>query len=459
MRRARIAYAIRWTGGIAGLASLLMAWPALSASPRHVSGSESRAEPGTGPELKLSAANPVPACFTAERLMQHVARANPSLDPKFGEIAGLYAAQGEKLAIRWDYAFFQMLVETNNLTFSGPTVRAELSKDHNNFANISAADDDEPDRFADVATGVAAHLHHIRLYAGDPVAKPAAKRTKKVESFILPWSRQLKRPVRFDDMTSRWSPKNPAYGSTIEAAISAFRNENCGPDTARTAAAKTAAAKIAAAETETAGEEPRTGRKEERRRKHDRTQETAQTAPVRSEPVAARSDEAMPSSAESGLGEPIRVAKAQATAPAAARVSTAAVAPSVTAAPSVAGPAATRPAATLLAAATPPPRQDPPETATSGVSAGPGASGAAPTASAGAHCKVWSASFGGDKSVLIRVSDGLTTHFTALQVNAGREKEETTAYISAYARGGASVGEFSTADQAINKAFELCPKI
>ena len=449
MRRARfacvgIAGVVGLVGGIAGL---LAAWPAQSAP-----------SPQAGAQLKLSATNPVPSCFAPAKLMQHLSQANPKLDPKYRDIASLYESHGQKLGLRWDYAFFQMLADTNNLTFEGTGARGALSKDHNNFANIKSADSDEPDTFADVSTGVQAHLHHIRLYAGDPVAKPAAKRTKKVESFILPWSRQLKRPVRFDDMTSRWSPKNPAYGSTIEAAISAFRNENCGPDTARTAAAKTAAAKIAAAETETAGEEPRTGRKEERRRKHDRTQETAQTAPVRSEPVAARSDEAMPSSAESGLGEPIRVAKAQATAPAAARVSTAAVAPSVTAAPSVAGPAATRPAATLLAAATPPPRQDPPETATSGVSAGPGASGAAPTASAGAHCKVWSASFGGDKSVLIRVNDGQITHFTALQVNAGREKEETTAYIAAYARGGRSVGEFTSADQAINKAFELCPK-
>ena len=56
------------------------------------------------------------------------------------------------------------------------------------------------------------------------------------------------------------------------------------------------------------------------------------------------------------------------------------------------------------------------------------------------------------------MSDGQVTHFTALQVNAGKETEETTAYIAAYARGGKTVGAFPSADQAINKAFELCPK-
>ena len=80
------------------------------------------------------------------------------------------------------------------------------------------------------------------------------------------------------------------------------------------------------------------------------------------------------------------------------------------------------------------------------------------TASAGGQCKVWAASFGGERSVLIRMNDGQITHFTALQVNAGREKEETTAYIAAYAKGGRSVGEFTDADQAINKAFELMHK-
>ena len=61
-------------------------------------------------------------------------------------------------------------------------------------------------------------------------------------------------------------------------------------------------------------------------------------------------------------------------------------------------------------------------------------------------------------SVSVALKNVSDQKLTALQVNAGREKEETTAYIAAYARGGKSVGEFTSADQAINKAFELCPK-
>ena len=203
-------------GLFGGLSAVFVAWPAISA---------------TTPQLKLSATNTVPSCVAPARLMQHVAKLNPKLDPKFREIASHYQTHGQSLGLRWDYAFFQMLADTNNLTFTG-----DVTKDHNNFAGIRTADGNEPDRFADVSTGVQAHLHHIRLYAGDPVAKPAAKRTKQVENFILSWSRQLKRPVRFDDMIGRWAPNNPGYARTIEGSLKDYQVAHCAGEVAALAA-------------------------------------------------------------------------------------------------------------------------------------------------------------------------------------------------------------------------------
>ena len=398
MRRVPFAY-LGLAGGVAcGLATLLAAWPALSSAP--------------GPQLKVSATNSVPACLVPAKLMQHVAQANPKLDPKFREVAALYESHGQQLGLRWDYAFFQMLAETNNLTFEG--VRGELTKDHNNFANIRSADSEEPDRFADVVTGVQAHLHHIRLYAGDPVAKPAAKRTKQVESFILSWSRQLKRPVRFDDMIGRWSPNNPGYARLIETSLKDYPIANCGGVVAAVA-----------------DEEEAAPRKEARRdsRKPGNRGDSRRDSPQQQDEPAQQ-----PVSAPS-VSEPIRTAALAANK----------AKPTGQPAPGQMG---------LGAAGVAPPSsgQAPPLDAASAAGAGTAASPAS------AQCKVWSASFGGDKSVLIRVNDGQITHFTALQVNAGREKDETTAYIAAYARGGRTVGEFTSADQAINKAFELCPK-
>jgi hypothetical protein len=49
-------------------------------------------------------------------------------------------------------------------------------------------------------------------------------------------------------------------------------------------------------------------------------------------------------------------------------------------------------------------------------------------------------------------------NYTVLDVNDGAEKREADAYISAYAKGGQSIGEFSTQSQALEKAFELCPE-
>jgi hypothetical protein len=397
-------------GLFGGLSAVFVAWPAISAAT---------------PQLKLSATNSVPSCVAPPRLMQHVAKLNPKLDPKFREIASLYQTHGQSLGLRWDYAFFQMLAETNNLTFGG-----DVTKDHNNFAGIRTPDGNEPDRFADVSTGVQAHLHHIRLYAGDPVAKPAAKRTKQVENFILSWSRQLKRPVRFDDMISRWSPNNPGYARTIEGSLKDYQVAHCAGEVAALAAGDDT--------DKSPAEQPQAGRasKQPVEKARKGRQAAGEERAAAFDPPAAEVSEpvrtAAPLQPPSKLGMPAnsQVALGQLGGQAGGQVP----------AGSATGPSLPAQPASAAAA---------------------GAAGAQSSSSqaSGAQCKVWSASFGGDKSVLIRVNDGQVTHFTALQVNAGREKEETTAYIAAYARGGRTVGEFTSADQAINKAFELCPKV
>jgi hypothetical protein len=72
-------------------------------------------------------------------------------------------------------------------------------------------------------------------------------------------------------------------------------------------------------------------------------------------------------------------------------------------------------------------------------------------------CKVWTASYGGGHSVIIRARADSQDNYTVLDVNEGSEKREAEAYISAYAKGGETVGEFSNPSQALDKAFELCP--
>jgi hypothetical protein len=320
------------------------------------------------PGLRSDDGNTVPACVTPARLMEFVRKRNGDLDSAFERIADLYKTHGEDLGVRWDYAFFHMLVKTGDLNSAGPKDKARF-----NFAAIQTADGRRPERFASVETGVLAHLHHIRLYAGDPVDKPAARRTREVRSFILPWAKKQQQPVTFTDLTRQWSPGDEDQPKEIEKVARAFMSTHC-PAGDRIAEPKAKRTPPAAADVKTAALKSERGSK---------------SAP----PEKMRTDITREASAA-----------AQAT------------------------------------------------------SARPPLVGAAPSASEAANCKVWTASFGGERSVLIRVKDGSITHFTALQVNAGREQEETKAYIAAYARGGRTIGEFTDAAQAINKAFELCPK-
>ena len=79
-------------------------------------------------------------------------------------------------------------------------------------------------------------------------------------------------------------------------------------------------------------------------------------------------------------------------------------------------------------------------------------------AAASGKCRVWTASYGGAKAIIIKAVVDATVNYTVLDVNDGAEKREADAYISAYAKGGQSIGEFSTQSQALEKAFELCPE-
>jgi hypothetical protein len=82
---------------------------------------------------------------------------------------------------------------------------------------------------------------------------------------------------------------------------------------------------------------------------------------------------------------------------------------------------------------------------------------AAPPA-ANQKCRVWTASYGGQKSIIIRSVSDQVVNFTVLDVNVGSEKREAEAFIAAYAKNGRIAGEYANQAQALDKAFELCPE-
>jgi len=83
-----------------------------------------------------------------------------------------------------------------------------------------------------------------------------------------------------------------------------------------------------------------------------------------------------------------------------------------------------------------------------------------PPAKGSPKCKVWTASYGGQRAVIIKANTTATgtVNYTVLDVTEANEKREVDAYIAAYAKGGEKVGSFPTQNKALNKAFELCPE-
>lgn len=180
------------------------------------------------PPIRTNEQNQVPACVTSERLMAFLVERNSLIDPRFREIAHWYKYYGEGWHVRWDYAFFQMALETNFLTYRrGDGRRGDVWETQNNFAGMGATGSGaHGERFPDVKTGVHAQIQHLVAYSGEHLAAPIAKRTRENQDDIITSSNRLGRPVTFGDLAWRWATDR-AYGKSIDFVASLFRAQYC----------------------------------------------------------------------------------------------------------------------------------------------------------------------------------------------------------------------------------------
>jgi hypothetical protein len=186
----------------------------------------------TLPEIRISADNRVPRCVTPDRLMAFLKSRNPRPDPRYRDIARWYKHWGEAWRVRWDYAFFQMAIETNFLTYRQPNGKmGDVDPDQHNFAGIGTTGGGVPgDSFPDVKTGVLAQIQHLVAYSGERLADPVAPRTQLKQDDIIEVSRGLNRSVRFSDLARRWAV-DPKYGASIAWVADQFRQQQCpNPD-------------------------------------------------------------------------------------------------------------------------------------------------------------------------------------------------------------------------------------
>lgn len=388
------------------------------------------------PEIKTSASNTVPQCATPGRLMAFLESRNKHLDPKFSSVATEYMRQGEALGLRWDIAFFQMMIETGNLSFGG-----DVKPGQNNFAGLGATGGGvSGESFKDVSTGVLAHLQHVLLYSGARIDNPVAERTRKVQDWnvIGSWYKDVKGPRTYGHLSKRWAPGSAAYPRDIAAITDAFYKSVCP------------------------GADPRPELVQEARggRSREAPPAVAVLEPEPSPPAAPETSAAPPA-------EPVSEKAPAGTAESRAPAATAAVEETKeTPKPSFkilneqkAEPTPDVAATSSSEGAAPPPATGA-EFQTAGAAAAARQNPGSPPAGtpAPSPCRVWTASYGGSKAIIIKATAEKTVNYTVLDVNDGKEKREADAYIAAYAKGGETVGEFASQTQALDKAFELCPE-
>jgi len=367
------------------------------------------------PAIKASGSNMVPECVTPGRLMALLKARNPGMDSRFSDIATYYMKHGEELGIRWDQGFFQMIVETNSLRFNG-----DVHHSQNNFAGLGATGGGvRGERFRSVSDGVRAHLEHILMYSGEYIDNPVAERTRKVQEWRVldKWRNSISGPVAFHHLTRKWAPGDRGYAADIKTIADEFFDRHCASPDPRPDL-------LAAARGNTTGN----AANEKRVKVAANTRAEAASAGSSAQPASTRSFQVLNASeqARSRLG---------------------ATPDAGTADTGKSGEQDETRVATLS-----------PGAAKGGV--GKSDAGGSNTAAAAkpGKCRVWQASYGGSKALIIKAVDKGVINYTVLDVNAGREKREADAYIAAYAKGGETIENFSNPKAALAKAFELCPE-
>lgn len=415
------------------------------------------------PQIRTSERNAVPECATPGRLTAYLKFRNASLDSRFEKIAVEYMRHGEELNLRWDYAFFQMLIETGYLTFMRDENRPGLVKpSQNNFAGLGAVGKGQPgEAFPDVSTGVRAHLEHVLMYTGEQIDSPVAERTRKVMEWgvLTSWQKSIKGPMTYAHLAQQWA-KNRSYADMIRTVGERFYEQFCNkpdlqPDLVREARAERGAKPKVVADNAVLEEKPRPvsgvelarkaiedGKAEDNNKRSglgvtsllraigDLTKADGDTAVQEYKP--SQNSAATPSISSLASPKPDAGAKQDHKS-----------GKDTAATPAISSLNSPKPdAGTKLAAVLP-------------VSAGATiAKPVAPTP----QCHVWTASYGGAKAIIIKAQSETGINYTVLDVNEGSEKREADAYIAAYAKGGIVAGEFTNPSQALDQAFELCPE-
>jgi len=427
--------------------------------------------------------------------MAFLTERNPNVDPRYRELAHWYKYYGDGWRVRWDYAFFQMVLETNYLKFRRDDgKRGDVWETQNNFAGIGATGGGvRGEFFPDIKTGVHAQIQHLVAYSGEHLAAPVAKRTRENQDDIAAQSRRLGRPVTFGDLARRWAADR-AYGKSIDIVAGLYQKRFCDSG-APSAEEADVPAPLPMRSEWRAPFRPPSGLGGP---KPEDLPEPAVNNPASPAPAATTgvSDKAAskvvkpaskakskssvaaksPSRAKSARAKPVTSKKSVAARaePKLTDVSwsgTTIVERQLPAESDGAGETpSTEPAAQQTAEATSgffslpwlptfkiAPSHEEPSRLGGPLPAELGAAARAAQSAPAGSCKVLTASYGGTKTLLIRSHSGEETQYTALTIVDGFEKSMFDAYARTEAVGAEVVGEYPTQDAALSDAKFNCP--
>ncbi|MFY0614493.1 MAG: glucosaminidase domain-containing protein [Hyphomicrobiaceae bacterium] len=385
----------------------------------------------SAPAIRLSANNQVPSCVTPARLdaflNDQIARRGFKLDPSHHNIAKWYRRHGESQRVRWDFAFFQMALETNFLSFRRSNgQRGDVLPRQNNFAGLGTTGGGvRGDRYPDVSTGVLAQIQHLVVYSGQRLKRPTGHRTRLKQNIILNSVKKIarRRPVTFADLAGRWAADR-RYGHSILRLANRFFRHYCNGDVIASSAPSASVARRTPARlipvTVTRGR----GASGPTARKVLQVARPSGTGQVTSSAYVAR-----PTLQTTQRQSQIAAARPQA--------------------PAAFGRASTSPVNKLANMRTFTPRTTPARAPTIGRAA---KSANAPLP----DCRIQTAGYGGQRTVLIKSMSDTTTRLTALNVYPGFEEMMAQSFINSHAPTGKTIGMFDSREAAVAQAQALC---
>ena len=140
---------------------------------------------------------------------------------------------GEKLGVRWDFAFYQMILETGALKYRNGSRSGDVKPDAEQLCRSRRHRrrrarrelQGRPDRRARPSRAPAALFRR-------EAREPDAERTRKVQEWgvLTKWQARFTRPITFSDLAAQWAPGSGGYARMLDGIAERFQEFCDKPD-------------------------------------------------------------------------------------------------------------------------------------------------------------------------------------------------------------------------------------